>query len=327
MAMSTERTSMRSPRPATRVVGLGLIVSAALLAFAAAVMIALMATAAPGDTRTLVAAGDLVCSPATRSYDGNNPNKCQHRRTDDLLAGADAVALLGDLQYPDGRLEHFNQAYHPTWGQHVAKSFPAPGNHEYNTPRAQGYFDYWASHGRPTGGVGNGYHGFDLGSWHVIALNSSRSCSEVPCAEGSPQNNWLESDLAATTESCILAYWHHPRFNSGTGHGETAATGAFWDDLYAARADIVLNGHEHNYQRYTKQSPDGKPASNGIRQFIVGSGGRGLTALGQRDPHFEVGNDKDFGVLMLTLAPNSYSWQFVGVGGRVLDSGGPVACN
>ena len=157
--MSTERTSMRSPRPAGRVVGLGLIVSAALLAFAAAVMMALMATAAPGDTRTLVAAGDLVCSPATRSYDGNNPNKCQHRRTDDLLAGADAVALLGDLQYPDGRLEHFNQAYHPTWGQHVAKSFPAPGNHEYNTPRAQGYFDYWASHGRPTGGVGNGYHG------------------------------------------------------------------------------------------------------------------------------------------------------------------------
>lgn len=327
MAAPTSVTPEHSRRAATRIFGLGLLATAGALALASAIIMTFKATAAPGDTRTLVAAGDLVCSPSTRAYSGSDPKTCQHRLTEDLLAGADAVATLGDLQYPDGRLEFFNQAYHKTWGQHVAKTFPVPGNHEYNTPRAQGYFDYWASHGRPTGGAGNGYYGFDLGSWHVIALNSSRSCDEVPCREGSAQNNWLESDLAGTTESCILAYWHHPRFNSGTGHGETLKTGALWDDLYAARADIILNGHEHNYQRYAKQNPDGKAASNGIREFIVGSGGRGLTALGQRDPNFEVGNDRDFGVLKLTLAPSSYSWQFVGVGGRVLDSGGPVACN
>ena len=307
------------------IAGLVLISVGALLALMSAATMTFKATAAPGDTSILAAAGDIVCSPGYSNYDGGNPGTCQHRLTDDLLAGADAVAPLGDLQYPDGRLEYFNEAYHPTWGQHAAKTYPVPGNHEYNTPGARGYFDYWNSQGRPTGG--SGYYGYDLGSWHVIALNSSRSCSQVPCSEGSPQNNWLESDLAATTETCILAYWHHPRFNSGTGHGETAATGAFWDDLYAARADIVLSGHEHNYQRYAKQRPDGRASSDGIRQFIVGSGGRGLTALGQRDPAFEFGNDRDFGVLKLTLAPSSYSWQFVGVNGRVLDSGGPVACN
>ena len=278
-------------------------------------------------TKTLVAAGDIVCSPRSSSYGGGSPSKCQHRRTADLLAGADAVVPLGDLQYPDGTLGDFNQAYDPTWGRYASRTYPVPGNHEYHTPGAQGYLDYWSSKGRPTGGAGKGYYSFDLGSWHVIALNSSRSCAQVPCAEGSPQNNWLETDLAGTTERCILAYWHHPRFNSGAGHGDSPATGVFWDDLYPAGADIVLNGHEHSYQRYAKQSPARKAASNGIREFIVGTGGSGLTALGVREPNFEFGNDKDFGVLKLTLASTSYSWQYVGVTGAVLDSGGPVACN
>ena len=278
-------------------------------------------------TKTLVAAGDIVCSPDRTDFDGTNPSDCQHRLTAALLAGADAVAPLGDLQYPDGRLEYFNQAYDPSWGQYAANTYPVPGNHEYNLAGAQGYFDYWASKGRPTGGAGNGYHSFDLGAWHVIALNSSRSCAVVSCAEGSPQNNWLETDLAATTESCIVAYWHHPRFNSGTGHLDTPSTGALWDDLYAAGADLVLAGHEHNYQRYAKQNPAAQAVTNGIRQFIVGSGGRSLTPMGELDPNFEFGNATSFGVLKLTLASSSYSWQFVNVEGAVLDSGGPVACN
>ena len=277
-------------------------------------------------TKTLVAAGDLVCSPDRRDFDGSNASDCQHRATAALVGGADAVAPLGDLQYPDGRLEYFVQAYDPSWGQHAAKTYPVPGNHEYNTVGAQGYFDYWASKGRPTGG-GAGYYSYDLGSWHVIALNSSRSCAEVPCVEGSPQNDWLEVDLTATTERCILAYWHHPRFNSGAGHTDTPGTAPLWDDLYAARADIVLAGHEHNYQRYAKQDPAARATPEGIRQFIVGSGGRSLTPLAELDPNFEVGNATHFGVLKLMLASSSYSWQYVGIDGTVLDSGGPVACN
>ena len=222
-------------------------------------------TDAPIETKTLVAAGDLVCSPDRRDFDGSNPSDCQHRATAALATGADAIAPLGDLQYPDGRLDYFILAYDPSWGQHAARTYPVPGNHEYNIAGAQGYFDYWASKGRPTGGVSEGYHSYDLGSWHVVALNSSRSCSDVPCAEGSPQNNWLEADLAATTERCILSYWHHPRFNSGAGHTDTPRTAPLWDDLYAARADIVLAGHEHNYQRYAKQDPAARATLDGIR--------------------------------------------------------------
>ena len=278
-------------------------------------------------TKMLAAAGDIVCGPLTADFDGADPTECQHRRTSELLAGADAVLPLGDLQYPDGALGDFNQAYDPTWGRYAAKTYPVPGNHEYHIAGAQGYFDYWSSKGRPTGVSGNGYYSYDLGSWHVIALNTSAGCtSGPPCAEGSPQNDWLETDLANTTENCIAAYWHSPLFSSGV-HGPSFNGKPFWVDLYAAGTDIVLNGHEHNYQRYAKQTPSGQAASNGIREFVVGSGGKVLTALGVSDPNLEVGNDTDFGVLKLTLASNSYSWQYVGVTGAVLDSGGPVACN
>ena len=278
-------------------------------------------------TKTLSAAGDIVCGPLTSEYGGTDPTECQHRRTADLLAGADAVVPLGDLQYPDGTLADFNQAYDPTWGRYAARTYPVPGNHEYHTPGAQGYFDYWSSKGRPTGVAGNGYYSYDLGSWHVIALNTSAGCtSGPPCAEGSPQNNWLETDLANTTENCIVAYWHTPLFSSGA-HGPSLNGKPFWVDLFAAGADVVLNGHEHNYQRYAKQTPSGQAASNGIREFVVGSGGKVLTLLGVSDPNLEFGNDRDFGVLRLSLATNSYSWQYVGVTGAVLDSGGPVACN
>jgi calcineurin-like phosphoesterase family protein len=278
---------------------------------------------------TVAAAGDIVCDPTNPNYGGANPGFCQHRATDDLLAGVDAVLGLGDLQYDDGTLDLFNEAYDPTWGQFSPTTYPAPGNHEYHVPSAQGYFDYWASKGRPTGGVGSGYFSFDLGSWHVISLNSG-SCVQVPCAEGSAQNNFLEQDLASTTKPCIAAYWHHPLFNSGVVHGDVdmSRVRPFWDDLYAAGADIVLNGHEHNYQRYAKQSPTGDATPTGIREFVVGTGGSlhyGLLAT--PDANFEFGNATSFGVLRLTLSASGYSWEFVGVGGEILDSGGPVACN
>ena len=283
---------------------------------------------APGDV-TVAAAGDIVCSPTSSAYAGLDPARCQHRETDDLLSGADAVFALGDLQYPAGALDRFNLAYDPTWGQFAGVTFPVPGNHEYQTVGAQGFLDYWASKGRPTGGT-NGYHSFDLGAWHVIALNTSgHGCADGPqCSEESPQNDFLEQDLAATTKECIVALWHAPLFNSGTRHGAAPAVRPFWDDLYAAGADIVLNGHEHSYQRFAKQDPSGNAVATGIRQFVVGTGGAEHYALLTTPvPNLEYGNADSFGVLKLTLGTDGYSWRFVDVTGAVLDSGGPVPCN
>jgi hypothetical protein len=276
----------------------------------------------------IATAGDIVCDPTSSSFDGSQPAVCQHRATADLLTGADAVLALGDLQYPSGTLESFLAGYDPSWGLHAPTTYPAVGNHEYHVPGAQGYFDYWASKGRPTGGAGAGYYVVDFGSWRLIALNSN--CSPVPCAEGTVQNDFLEQALAPPTPSCILAYWHHPYFNSGAIHGASMPSGAraFWNDLYAAGADVVLNGHEHNYQRYAKQDPAGQAAANGIREFVVGTGGKSHYALlDVKDANYEVGNATDFGVLRLRLGEGSYSWEFVASNGAVLDSGGPVPCN
>lgn len=284
---------------------------------------------AAGDA-LVAAAGDIVCSPSSSAFPGQDPTQCQHRLTDDLLSGADAVLPLGDLQYPAGTLDQFNVAYDPSWGSFASETYPVPGNHEYQTLGARGFFDYWASKNRPTGGSA-GYHSFDLGSsWHLIGLNSSgRGCTQgPPCSDGSPQNDFLEEDLAATSRSCILAYWHAPLFNSGSRHGNAPAVRPFWEDLYAAGADIVLNGHEHSYQRFTKQDPWGNAATNGIRQFIVGTGGAGhYPLLDPPDPELEFGVAGSSGVLRLTLSQGSYSWRFVSVTGSVLDSGGPVPCN
>ena len=283
-----------------------------------------------GGGKVIATAGDIVCDPTGSGFDGSRPAVCQHRATADLLTGADAVLPLGDLQYPGGALDHFMVGYDPSWGVHAPTTYPAVGNHEYHVPGAQGYFDYWASKGRPTGGVGAGYYVVDIGSWRLLALNSN--CAAVPCTEGTAQNDFLELALAPPTRSCILAYWHHPLFSSGTVHGSPPPAGtntkAFWDDLYAAGADIVLNGHEHNYQRYAKQDPAGQAALHGIREFVVGTGGRdhyGL--LDVKDANYEFGNATDFGVLRLRLGEGSYSWEFVAINGVVLDSAGPVTCN
>ena len=282
----------------------------------------------PDSARVVMAAGDIVCDPASSEFGGTDPNVCQHLATRDLLNGADAILPLGDLQYADGTLDQFTHGYDPSWGQYASNTYPAVGNHEYNVPGAQGYFDYWASKGRPTGDLASGYYSFDLGSWRLISLNSN--CSTVPCDETFPQNDFLERDLANTSQPCIAAFWHHPYFNSGAVHGQSAPSGAkaFWDDLFAAGSDIVLNGHEHNYQRYAKQDPAGQPVPNGIREFVVGTGGKSHYSLLEiKDANFEAGIATDFGVLRLYLGNNWYGWEFVSVGGAVLDAGGPVPCN
>ena len=275
----------------------------------------------------VVAVGDIVCDPTSAVFDGNDPAQCQHRATASLVGNADAILALGDLQYEHGSLSEYLAGYDRTWGRFAEITYPAPGNHEHETPGVEGYFDYWDSEGRPTGRARSGAYSFDLGAWHIVSLDSSCGPS---CEGSSSQDAFLEQDLAGSKNRCILAFWHHPYFNSGRVHGEErpANVRAFWDDLYAAGADVVVNGHEHNYQRYAEQDPSGQATRSGIRQFVVGTGGtRHYAMLDRKDPNYQAGDATHFGVLRLFLRDRSYSWEFVEVGGEVVDRGGPNGCD
>jgi hypothetical protein len=275
----------------------------------------------------VAAVGDIACDPTSPAFGGHDSGQCQHRATAALVGSADAVFALGDLQYESGSLSGYLAGYDRSWGRFAQITYPSPGNHEHETPGAEGYFDYWRSKERPTGRARSGAYSFDLGAWHIISLDSSCPPS---CGEGSPQDAFLERDLAGSKSRCILAFWHHPYFNSGAVHGEESLANVrvFWDDLFAAGADVVVNGHEHNYQRYAEQDPSGRATTSGIRQFVVGTGGRShYGMLDRKDPNYEAGDSTHFGVLRLFLHDSSYSWEFVGVGGKVLDRGGATGCD
>ena len=231
----------------------------------------------------------------------------------------DRVLVLGDNQYRSGELAEYRSLYDPTWGRFKAITRPVPGNHEYVTPRAAGYFAYFGRAARPKG---RSYYSFDLGGWHLIALNSS-----IDHGPGSAQERWLRADLVATAKRCILAYWHYPRFSSGAHQGSWDSLGTFWNDLYDARADVVLSAHEHTYERFARQTPWAKASWQGIRQFVVGTGGADLLGFAARQPNSQVRIGNVHGVLELVLHPASYDWRFVSEDGAVLDTGGPVACH
>jgi len=230
----------------------------------------------------------------------------------DNIAGS--VFTLGDNAYSSGTPTEFSSCYDPTWGRHKSRTYPSPGNHDYNTSGAAGYFGYF---GAAAGPSGRGYYSFDLGSWHIISLNS-----EVSMSAGSAQEQWLRADLAASTKQCTLAYWHKPRFSSGTSHGSMVEAQPLWQALYDHGAEIVMSGHDHEYERFAPQTPSGAPdAAKGIREFVVGTGGRNHDAVGTPIQNSEVSNDNTFGVLKLTLGSGTYSWQFVPAGGSFTDSG------
>jgi len=231
----------------------------------------------------------------------------------------DVVLLLGDNQYPSGELADYRRFYGPTWGRFKARTRPVPGNHEYETAGAAGYFGYF---GRPARPKGRSYYSFDLGGWHLIALNSS-----IDHRPGSAQERWLRADLVATAKRCILAYWHFPRFSSGTHDGDWFSVGTFWNDLYDARADVVLSAHEHGYERFAGQTPWAKATRQGMRQFVVGTGGADLLGFAASKPNSQVRIGDAHGVLELVLHVASYQWRFVSEDGAVLDRGGPVACH
>jgi hypothetical protein len=231
------------------------------------------------------------------------------------------VVTLGDNVYPDGTLAEFQTCYDPTWGRHKARTRPALGNHDLDTPNGAGYFGYF---GAAAGTAPNGWYSYDVGAWHVIVLNSE--CSHVDCSRAGPEGQWLAADLAAHPNTCTLAIMHHPRFGS-SGTGDAPELQDFWQLLYEAGADVVLSGHQHNYERFDPQSPTGQAdPSRGIREFVVGTGGGGLGTPGLPHPNSVVQNGNTYGVLKLTLYSSSYDWQFLPVAGGSFTDGGSASC-
>jgi hypothetical protein len=280
----------------------------------------------PERPMVVAAAGDIACDPDNPLFNGGQgaPRACRMLATSDLLLAErfDAVLPLGDEQYNDGAASKFLLSYEPTWGRVKALTRPVVGNHEYLTPRARDYFRYF---GRAAGVEGKGYYSYDIGAWHVIALNAN--CGFVHCVAGSPQERWLRADLAAHTNRCVLALWHQPFFSSGS-QGDHDPAGPFWDALYEAHADVILNGHDHDYERFASQTPAGiADARRGMREFVVGTGGSSLIRFGTLMPNSEARDDKTFGILKLTLYPSSYDWEFVGVPGSTFTDSGSSACH
>jgi hypothetical protein len=231
------------------------------------------------------------------------------------------VALtLGDNQYPQGELSDFRRGYDSTWGTFLSKTRPTLGNHEYErSSSAAGYFDYFGRR------VPNEWYSFNLGGWHLISLDSS--CDMVGgCDHGSQQYLWLRHDLATHHATCTLAYWHHPRWSSGTETGNSPEMGPFMRLLYRARADVVLSGHEHNYERFAPQTPAGTRDPNGIVEFVVGTGGRSLLPIGSADDNSLVRNDESYGVLRMVLHPRSYDFAFHSVLGSTFRDAGSRSC-
>jgi hypothetical protein len=232
-----------------------------------------------------------------------------------LLDGIDGIVFTaGDNAYFQGTVQQFRDCFDPSWGRHKARTRPAPGNHEYESPGAEPYFAYFGSNAGPSG---LGYYSFDAGAWHVVSLNSN-----VAMSAGSRQGSWLRDDLKAHNTPCVAAIFHHPLFTGGP-NGPTVETRDLWDVLYDAGVDVVINGHDHLYERFSPQNPRGSTDARGIREFVVGTGGAELYTLSQTLPNLEV-SVSTFGVLKLTLQPGSYDWQFVAVDGAIRDTGHDV---
>jgi hypothetical protein len=264
-----------------------------------------------GTTASMIGAGDICVTPAI----GNA------RATASLIAAEpDAhVFTLGDNSNEEGTAAQYSGCYASTWGQFLDRTDAAVGNHDYYADGAVSYFDYF---GAAAGPASKGYYSYDQGGWHIVVLNGE--CEAVGgCGPGSPQDRWLVADLAAHPATCTLAYWHQPRFSSGyPGQDSNTDYQWFWEDLYAFHADVVLNGHAHDYERFAPQTPSGQASESGIREFIVGTGGAGQRPFGALAANSEVRHTGTYGVLKLTLHASSYDWQFIPVpGGGFADAG------
>jgi hypothetical protein len=237
-----------------------------------------------------------------------------------LLDGVSGtVFVAGDSAYLHGSTENYRDCYEPSWGRFKVRTRPAPGNHEYETPGAAGYFTYFGANAGPSG---LGYYSFNLEAWHIISLDS-----EISAFPGSPQIEWLRADLVANPRQCTLAFFHTPVFGSGANGSNTQMQVA-WRVLYDAGADVVINGHNHSYERFMPQDPEGtNDPTRGIREFVVGTGGAPLTDFPRVRGNSEVRNNSTWGVLKLTLRPNRYDWMFLPVAGATFSDSGSASCH
>jgi hypothetical protein len=258
----------------------------------------------PEGSVTAIAAGDIS------SCDNDNDELTAQLL--DNLPGT--ILALGDNAYDSGTLSQFTNCFDPTWGRHKDRIKPVPGNHEYLTSGASGYFQYFNN--IPS------YYAYDLGSWRIYALNS-----EIDVAASSEQVKWLQSDLAKNPRQCVLAYWHKPRWSSGKNHGGAEAYQTLWQIFSEAGAELVLNGHEHNYERFAPMNAAGQADPLGLREFVVGTGGRNHYEFGTIVANSEVRDSTSFGILKLTLRPTGYDWQFISAAGNAFTDSGSAECH
>jgi hypothetical protein len=262
----------------------------------------------PGQTVVLVGAGDIANT--------GNADEATAKLLDQIPG---TVFTTGDNVYSSGTASEFSSRYAPTWGRHRARTRPSPGNHDYETSGASAYYAYFGANAGP---AGRGYYSYDLGDWHIISLNSN-----IDMDAGSAQERWLRADLAASNKECTLAYWHHPRFSSGD-HGSSTDSRGVYQALYDAGAEIVVTGHDHNYERFAPQTAGGQlDRARGIRQFVVGTGGTSLRSVGSAEPNSEARNASAHGVIKFTLGPGTYQWEFIPVAGKTYRDSGSGTCH
>jgi hypothetical protein len=269
--------------------------------------------AKPKPSPSILAAGDIAACD-TSGDEATAALLARHKGT---------VVSLGDHVYEYATAADFAKCYRPTWGRHKARTRPVIGDHEYFQPGASAYFDYF---GAAAGPRGKGYYSYDLGRWHVVALNTN--CAQVGgCSRGSPEERWLRADLAAHRNRCTLVFMHHPRFSSGSIHGDNPNMRDFWKAAYDHRVELVVSGNEHVYERFSPQTPDGRrDFARGIRQFVVGTGGRSHYPLGTIRPNSKVRNNDTFGLLKLSLHRAAFSWKFLPVAGARFSDAGRAPC-
>ena len=268
-------------------------------------------TSPPGGDAVLVGAGDI----AQCSSKGDEATAALLDRT------PGTVFTTGDNVYPSGSAADFSKCYQPSWGRHKARTRPAPGNHDYKTPGAGGYFQYFGANAGP---AGKGWYSYNTGSWHVIVLNSN--CNVVGCDANSAQGQWLRADLAANPRACTAAIYHHPRFSSGN-HGSDPGMQALWGPLYDNGVDVVLNGHDHSYERFAPMDGAGRANPSGIRQFVVGTGGAAGKAFNGAQANSELRKSGSNGLLKLTLHNGSYDWEFLATAGDSFRDSGRGTCH
>jgi hypothetical protein len=292
-----------------------------------------------GADPVIAAAGDIACDPNDKHFNGGlgTAHRCHERQTSDLLLKMDlsAVLALGDTQYESGSAAAFPLAFDQTWGRVKNLIRPVPGNHESREPGATGYFDYFNGPGvanGPAGPRGEGWYSFDLGSWHIIALNSqcsypTKAPTLTDCLPGSPQERWLRADLAAHPRQCTLAFMHHPLTSSGIRRFNVAVQ-PLWRVLQAAGVDVVLAGHDHAYERFAPLDADGNvDPAGGITQFVVGTGGKSFTRADYHKPGSQLRESSVYGVLEMQLGRGFYRWQFVPEAHRHFSDEGEQRCH